>query len=181
MILTLSASELRQWKSASAVGHLEKWSSLVRHPDLPTNDSGLFSVRFCAVQKMPAIAGCFNFSRSPVGDPVSSEDHIAAAKTPPRGPLALLGSPNLPGTLFEVILREGDMQDPVTKAEHYRKAASKYGEMAKQAEVDYVAEIYRKVAVRYVFMAEDLLNWSERRREVDVNALAGVFLDRQAA
>jgi hypothetical protein len=47
--------------------------------------------------------------------------------------------------------------------------------------VDYVAEIYRKVAVRYVFMAEDLLNWSERRREVDVNALAGVFLDRQAA
>jgi hypothetical protein len=80
-----------------------------------------------------------------------------------------------------VILREGDMQDPVTKAEHYRKAASKYGEMAKQAEVDYVAEIYRKVAVRYVFMAEDLLNWSERRREVDVNALAGVFLDRQAA
>jgi hypothetical protein len=50
--------------------------------------------------------------------------------------------------------------------------------MAKQADVNYVAEIYRKVAVRYVFMAEDLLNWSERRREVDVNALAGVFLDR---
>jgi hypothetical protein len=65
------------------------------------------------------------------------------------------------------------MQDPVTKAERYRKAANKYGEMAKQAEVDYVAEIYRKVAVRYV--------WSERRREVDVNALAGVFLDQQAA
>jgi hypothetical protein len=80
-----------------------------------------------------------------------------------------------------VILREVDMRDPVTKAEHYRRAANKYGEMAKQAEVDYVAEIYRKVAMRYVFMAEDLLNWSERRREVDVNALAGVFLDRQAA
>jgi hypothetical protein len=29
--------------------------------------------------------------------------------------------------------------------------------MAKEAEVDYVAEIYRKVAMRYVFMAEDLL------------------------
>jgi hypothetical protein len=67
------------------------------------------------------------------------------------------------------------MQDPVTKAERYRKAANKYGEMAKHAEVDYVAEIYRKVAVRYVLMAEDLLNWSERRREVDVNALAGIF------
>jgi hypothetical protein len=119
-------------------------------------------------------------SASPVVDPVGSEDHIAAAKTPPRRPLALLGSPNSPGTLFDVI-REVDMQDPVTKAEHYRKAANKYGEMAKQADVDYVAEIYRKVAVRYVFMAEHLLNWSERRREVDVNALAGVFLDRQAA
>ena len=49
------------------------------------------------------------------------------------------------------------MQDPVTKAERYRKAANKYANMAKEAEVDYVAEIYRKVAMRYVFMAEDLL------------------------
>jgi hypothetical protein len=73
------------------------------------------------------------------------------------------------------------MQDPVTKAERYRKAANKYANMAKEAEVDYVAEIYRKVAMRYVFMTEDLLKWSERRRELDVNALAGVFLDRQAA
>jgi hypothetical protein len=68
-----------------------------------------------------------------------------------------------------------------TKAERYRKAANKYGEMAKQAEADYVAEVYRKVAVRYVLMAEDLLTWSKRRRELDVNGLAGAFLDRQAA
>jgi hypothetical protein len=120
-------------------------------------------------------------SASAVVDPVGSEHHIAAAKTPHRCPLVFPGSPNSPDTLFEVILLEVDMQDPVTKAERYRKAANKYGEMAKQAEVDYVAEICRKVAMRYVFMAEDLLNWSERRREVDVNALAGVFLDRQAA
>jgi hypothetical protein len=73
------------------------------------------------------------------------------------------------------------MQDPVTKAERYRKAANKYAEMAKQAEADYVAEIYRKVAVRYVLMAEDLLTWSKRRREMDVNGLAGAFLDQQAA
>ena len=73
------------------------------------------------------------------------------------------------------------MEDPVTKAERYRKAANQYGEMAKQAEADYVAEIYRKVAVRYVLMAEDLLTWSKRRRELDVNGLAGAFLDRQAA
>jgi hypothetical protein len=73
------------------------------------------------------------------------------------------------------------MQDPVTKAERYRKAANKYAEMAKHAEADYVAEIYRKVAVRYVLMAEDLLTWSKRRQEMDVNGLAGAFLDQQAA
>jgi hypothetical protein len=96
---------------------------------------------------------CLNGNLAPV-DPVGSEHHIAAAKTPHRCPLALLGSPNSPVTLLEVILREVDMKDPVTKAERYRKAANKYGEMAKHAEVDYVAEIYRKVAVRYVLMAE---------------------------
>jgi hypothetical protein len=53
-----------------------------------------------------------------VVDPVGSEHHIAAAKTPHRCPLAFLGSPNSPGTLFDVI-REVDMQDRVTKAEHY--------------------------------------------------------------
>ena len=73
------------------------------------------------------------------------------------------------------------MEDPVTKAERYRKAANKYGEMAKQADEEYVAEVYRKVAVRCVLMAEDLLTWSKRRRELDVNGLAGAFLDRQAA
>ena len=73
------------------------------------------------------------------------------------------------------------MQDPVRKAERYRKEANKYAELAKHAEPDYMAEMYRKVAVRYVFMAEDLLKWSEGRRELDVNALAGAFLDGQAA
>jgi hypothetical protein len=62
-----------------------------------------------------------------------------------------------------------------------RKAANKYAELAKHAEPDYLAETYRKVAVRYVFMAEDLLKWSERRRELDVNGLAGTFLDRPAS
>jgi hypothetical protein len=110
-----------------------------------------------------------------------SKHHIAAAKKPGHGPPTDPGSPNSPATLFELIRSEVDMQDAVTKAERYRKAASKYGEMAKYAEAEYVAEIYRKVAVRYVFMAEDLLKWSERRRELDVNALAGAFLDGQSA
>ena len=60
---------------------------------------------------------------------------------------------------------EVDMQDAVTKAERYRKAANKYGELAKHAEPDYLADLYRKVGVRYAFMAEDVLRWPERRRE----------------
>jgi len=54
-------------------------------------------------------------------------------------------------------------EDALSKAERYRRAANKYGEMAKQAESGYLAEVYRKVAVRYVFMAEDVLR-PERRR-----------------
>jgi hypothetical protein len=72
-------------------------------------------------------------------------------------------------------------EDALNKAERYRTAANKYAELAKHAEPDYLAEMYRKVAVRYVFMAEDLLKWSERRRELDVNALAEAFLDGQSA
>jgi hypothetical protein len=45
----------------------------------------------------------------------------------------------------------------VSKAERYRRAANKYGEMAKEAEPGYLAEVFRKVATRYVFMAEDAL------------------------
>jgi hypothetical protein len=63
-------------------------------------------------------------------------------------------------------LGRGSMcEDASSKAERYRKAANKYGEMAKQAEPSYLAEVYRKIAVRYVFMAEEELRWAERRRE----------------
>jgi hypothetical protein len=54
-------------------------------------------------------------------------------------------------------------EDAASKAERYRKAANKYGELAKHAEPTYLADVYRKVAVRYVFMAEDVLRWPERR------------------
>ena len=54
------------------------------------------------------------------------------------------------------------MQDPVSKAEHYRKEASKYAELAKNAEPAYLCDVYRKVAVRYVFMAEELLKGPSR-------------------
>jgi hypothetical protein len=53
-------------------------------------------------------------------------------------------------------------EDALSKAERYRRAANKYGELAKHAEPGYLAEVYRKIAVRYVFMAEDVLR-PERR------------------
>jgi hypothetical protein len=59
--------------------------------------------------------------------------------------------------LRSVIRRGGTMQDVVSKAERYRKEAYKYGELAKNAQPAYLGDVYRKVAVRYVFMAEDLL------------------------
>jgi hypothetical protein len=55
-------------------------------------------------------------------------------------------------------------EDALSKAERYREAANKYGEMAKKAEPGYLAEVYRKIAVRYVFMSEDVLR-PERRRD----------------
>jgi hypothetical protein len=48
-------------------------------------------------------------------------------------------------------------EDAVSKAQRYRQAANKYGEMAKEAEPGYLAEVFRTVAVRYVFMAEEVL------------------------
>jgi hypothetical protein len=49
------------------------------------------------------------------------------------------------------------MPNAASKAERYRKEANKYAELAKIAEPAYLRDVYRKVAVRYVFMAEELL------------------------
>jgi hypothetical protein len=73
------------------------------------------------------------------------------------------------------------------KAEHYRKEANRYADLAKAAELDFLGEFFRKTAVRYVLMAEDLETWSEprpgrRRRDLStsINDRADVFLrDRQ--
>ncbi len=58
------------------------------------------------------------------------------------------------------------MQDPISRAErkaaHYRKEAVKYHELAKFASPAYLGEFYRRVAVRYLFMAEDVSKWAER-------------------
>jgi hypothetical protein len=74
-------------------------------------------------------------------------------------------------------------EDAASKAERYRKAANKYAELAKTAEPDYLAEVFRKVAVRYVFMAEDALR-AERQlgvlpksQPLSINERARAFLD----
>jgi hypothetical protein len=72
-------------------------------------------------------------------------------------------------------------EDAASKAERYRKAANKYAELAKTAEPDYLAEVFRKAAVRYVFMAEDVLR-AERRLDAvrsqppSINERARAFL-----
>jgi hypothetical protein len=57
------------------------------------------------------------------------------------------------------------MQDALSKAERYREEAKKYGELAKNAQPAYLGDVYRQVAVRYLFMAEDLLRRPERSRD----------------
>ena len=55
-------------------------------------------------------------------------------------------------------------EDALSKAELYLKKANRYGELAKQAELGYLAEVYHKIAVQYLSMAEDLLRWADRPR-----------------
>jgi hypothetical protein len=53
----------------------------------------------------------------------------------------------------------------VSKVERYRREANRCAELAKEAQPAFLAEIYRKVALRYVFMAEELLRGSIRDRD----------------
>jgi hypothetical protein len=54
------------------------------------------------------------------------------------------------------------MRDLLNKAEHYRKLAVKYHELSKFARPAYLGDFYRQVAVRYVFMAQEV---SERAKK----------------
>jgi hypothetical protein len=55
-------------------------------------------------------------------------------------------------------------EDAASSVERYRQEANRYGELAKQAEPGYLADVYRKVAMRYAYMAEDLLREADRRQ-----------------
>ena len=49
------------------------------------------------------------------------------------------------------------MQDPLNRPDHYRKEAVKCHELAKYAQPAFLGDFYRCIAVRYMFMAEDVL------------------------
>jgi hypothetical protein len=49
------------------------------------------------------------------------------------------------------------------RLERYQKLAHKYHELAKVARPAYLGDFYRGVAVRYVFMAQEVSNRAERR------------------
>jgi len=52
----------------------------------------------------------------------------------------------------------------VNRAERYRKEANKYAELARSVQPDFLSDFYRKTAVRYVLMAEDVERWAEAQR-----------------
>jgi hypothetical protein len=55
------------------------------------------------------------------------------------------------------------MQNLSSKADHYREQAVKCHELAKSASPPYFGDFYRRVAVRYLFMAEDASRRAETR------------------
>jgi hypothetical protein len=61
------------------------------------------------------------------------------------------------------------MQDPSSKAAHYRKEAVKCHELAKAAPYAFLADFYRRIAVRYLFMAEEELRQAGRNGDIAAN------------
>jgi len=57
------------------------------------------------------------------------------------------------------------MGDLLRRAEHYRKQAETYHELAKFAEPAYLGDFYRGVAVRYVFMSQEISKQAEKEAE----------------
>jgi hypothetical protein len=68
-------------------------------------------------------------------------------------------------------LVEGSMRHPLDRADHYRKEAVKCHELAKHAQPAYLGDFYRRIAVRYMFMAEDLLNEARARGDAAHRAI----------
>jgi hypothetical protein len=50
------------------------------------------------------------------------------------------------------------------RAERYRKEANRYAEQARTAQPGLLSDLYRKTAVRYMLMAQDLERWPDPLR-----------------
>jgi hypothetical protein len=70
------------------------------------------------------------------------------------------------------------MTDPLNKADQYRQEAAKCYELAKLARSAYLGDVYKRVAIRYLFMAEDISRWLERRGPPSLDALLPDHKDR---
>jgi hypothetical protein len=68
-------------------------------------------------------------------------------------------------------LVEGPMRHPLDRADHYRNEAVKCHELAKHAQPAFLGDFYRRIAVRYMFMAEDLLNEARARGDAAHRAI----------
>jgi hypothetical protein len=55
------------------------------------------------------------------------------------------------------------MQDALSKANRYRQEANRCYELAKRSSPGFLRDTYRKVAVQYLFMAEDELQVAEKK------------------
>jgi hypothetical protein len=58
------------------------------------------------------------------------------------------------------------MLESVNKVEKYRREANRCAGLAKEASPAFLKELYRKVALRYVFMAEEILRGADRGIDV---------------
>jgi hypothetical protein len=74
------------------------------------------------------------------------------------------------------------MQQRLRRAERYRKEANRFAELAKTTtDPNFLINLYRQTAVRYVLMAEDLEREPEPRHDGDrfsksLRDLADVFI-----
>jgi hypothetical protein len=62
------------------------------------------------------------------------------------------------------------MRDPLNRADYYRKEAVRCHDLAKYAQPAFLGDFYRRIAVRYMFMAEELLKEARARGDVSVRS-----------
>jgi hypothetical protein len=55
------------------------------------------------------------------------------------------------------------MHDRLTRADRYREEALRCHELAKHADLPFLGDFYRRIAVRYMFMAEEIMNEARAR------------------